>query len=105
MIYLLKCPCGLGYVGKTNRALKTRISEHRSSIRNQDPKSPVAMHFMAAGHNVATLRYQGIELVKCPRRGGDLNKLLLMRESYWIYRLGTRSPQGMNEDFYISHFL
>ena len=105
VVYLLKCPCGLGYVGKTTRALKTRISEHRSSIRNQDPKSPVAMHFMSAKHNVASLKYQGIEHVKCPRRGGDVNRLLLQRESFWIYTLNTMSPKGMNEDFSINHFL
>lgn len=34
VIYLLKCPCGLAYVGKTTRPLKTRISKHRSNIRN-----------------------------------------------------------------------
>lgn len=36
VIYLLKCPCGLAYVGKTTRPLKRRISEHRSNIRNHD---------------------------------------------------------------------
>ncbi len=105
VIYLLKCPCGLGYVGKTNRALKTRIAEHRCSIRNQDPKSPVAMHFLQAKHSVASLTYQGIEHVKHPRRGGDTNRLLLQRESFWIFTLGTMSPKGMNEDFPINHFL
>ena len=45
-VYLFKHPWGLAYVGKMRRELKTRISEHRSSIRNQDPKSLVTMHFM-----------------------------------------------------------
>ena len=35
VIYLITCPCGKSYVGKTSRprSLKTRIAEHRSTIR------------------------------------------------------------------------
>ncbi|XP_049423574.1 uncharacterized protein LOC125883384 [Epinephelus fuscoguttatus] len=77
VIYMLKCPCGLAYIGKTTRALKTRIAEHRSTIRNEVTSSPVAVHFSAARHNISTLRYVGIETLKCPRRGGDINSLLL----------------------------
>ena len=64
VVYLLKCPCGLCYIGKTTRELKTRFSEHKSAIRNKDEKSPVARHFNAVGHEICTLRFQGIELVK-----------------------------------------
>ncbi len=52
----MKCPCGLAYVGKTQRALKSRIAEHRSNIRTQDQRSPVAMHFREANHPVGSLR-------------------------------------------------
>lgn len=38
--YMLKCPCGLAYTGKTTRALKTRIIEHRFAIWNQDITCP-----------------------------------------------------------------
>ncbi|XP_041420512.1 uncharacterized protein LOC121394223 isoform X1 [Xenopus laevis] len=39
VIYIIKCPCGLVYCGKTCRQLKERISMHRSSIRAAlDPK-------------------------------------------------------------------
>lgn len=34
VIYMIKCPCGLAYVGKTSRSLKSTISEHRCHIRN-----------------------------------------------------------------------
>lgn len=82
VIYLLKCQCGLAYVGKTQRALKTRIAEHRSNFRTQDQRSPVALHFKEANHS---LRYISIEHVKYPRRGGDLNNLLLLKESFYIF--------------------
>lgn len=105
VIYLLKCPCGLAYVGKTSRPLKTRISEHRSNIRNKDTKSPVAIHFTDKRHNVSTLKYQGIEQVKLSNRGGDINSALLKREAFWIYTLDTLAPRGLNEDFDLRPFL
>lgn len=105
VVYLLKCPCGLAYVGKTSRPLRTRISEHRSNIRCGDTRNPVAAHFLAAGHNVCTLRYTGIERVERPPRGGNHDRLLLQRETYHIYALNTMSPHGLNEDFDIKPFL
>lgn len=95
----------MGYVGKTTRALKTRIAEHRSNIRNHDTKSPVAVHFTMKKHNVSSLKYVGIEQVKLPPRGGDINSLLLKREAFWIYTLGTLAPKGLNEDFDLRPFL
>ncbi len=32
VVYILTCPCGLVYVGKTTRQLKQRVSEHKSSL-------------------------------------------------------------------------
>lgn len=105
VIYMLKCPCGLAYVGKTTRPLKQRIAEHRSNIRNHDKKSPVALHFSQSQHNVSTLKYIGIEQIQLPRRGGDIDTLLLRREAYWIYTLDTLNPKGLNEDFDLRPFL
>ena len=105
VIYLLTCPCGLAYVGQTSRALKTRISEHRSNIRTKNPKSPVAQHFNKMGHSVAQLRYVGIERVTLPQRGGDIHNLLNRREAFWIYSLRTLQPDGLNEDYELSAFL
>lgn len=105
VIYMILCPCGLAYVGKTTRALRTRISEHRSTIRTGDERSPVAAHFKRAGHNVSALRYVGVEFVTSPPRGGDHGKRLLQRETYWIHALNTMSPNGLNEEFDIKPFL
>ena len=35
VIYAIICPCKKIYVGMTERAIKIRISEHKSCIRNQ----------------------------------------------------------------------
>ena len=53
------------------RVLRIRISEHKSSIRNRDERSPVARHFNSAGHGVCSLRFMGIEIVRPLLKGGD----------------------------------
>lgn len=82
----------MAYVGKTQRALKTCTAEHRSNIRTQDQRNPVAVHFKEANHPASSLRYIGIEHVKLPWRGGDLNQILLQRENCYIFTLKTLAP-------------
>ncbi len=98
---MLKCPCGLAYIGKTSRALKTRKTEHRCAIHNNDMKSPVAVNFNKAHHNISTLKYICIEVVEGPSRGGDVDSLLLRRELFWVYTLENLTPRGLNKDFNI----
>ncbi|CAJ0944644.1 unnamed protein product [Ranitomeya imitator] len=58
VIYLIKCPCGLGYVGETTQHIRDRISQHKSTIRCQKLMLPIPAHFAMAGHNVSQLKYQ-----------------------------------------------
>ena len=95
-------PCG---IGKTNRELRVRITEHKSNIRTKDIKSPIARHFNSIGHDICTLKFQGIELVNLLRRGGDRDKLLLKREAFWIHKLNTVYPKGLNEELVLNCFL
>lgn len=53
VIDLIKCPCGLAHIGKT----QSRIAEHRSSIRTNEQQNPVAVHFNLKRHNLSTLGY------------------------------------------------
>lgn len=92
MVYLLRCSCNLCYVGKTKCKLKTRICEHKHSIRNHDDKSSVARHFNSHKHSLSELYCMGIETVKMPRRGGNIG------EAYWIHCLYTLIPSGMNKE-------
>ena len=82
-----------------------RFSEHKSSIRNNDEKSPVARHFNAVGHKVCSLRFQGIEVVQPLKRGGDREKRLLQREAWYIHFLQTEQPKGLNEELLLGCFL
>lgn len=105
VVYLLKCPCNLYYVGKTKCELKTRICEHKCSIRNNDEKSSVARHFNSHKHTLSDLHYMGIETVSMPHRGGKRDKILLQRETYWIHYLDTLIPKGLNEEILFTSFL
>lgn len=73
---MLKCPCGMVYIGQTSRTVKTRINKHKSCIRTYKEKSEeddkggakygentVARHFTEKGHRVSELRWAVLEIV------------------------------------------
>ncbi|CAJ0967219.1 unnamed protein product [Ranitomeya imitator] len=60
-VYLIKCPCGLLYVGETTQSVKSRISKHKSTIRCKNLMLPLPSHFIEKGHNLSQLRFQIIE--------------------------------------------
>lgn len=53
-------------------------------------------------HRVYSLRR---DHVKTPRVGGNIDNLLLKRESYYIQTLQTMSLKGLNQDNEVRHFL
>ncbi|XP_041417760.1 uncharacterized protein LOC121393382 [Xenopus laevis] len=109
VVYLLKCPCGMAYVGQTARQIKIRIKEHRGYIRNYKKDTytdtAVARHFAEMKHNVNQLKWLVLEVVQNPPRGGDVKTKLLQREMYWIKKLNTMNPKGLNESWSVKSFL
>ena len=106
VVYLLKCPCGLAYIGQTKRQLKLRISEHKTAIRTQNITYAMARHYKQANHgSPASLRFWGIEKITPPPRGGDIINKLLCREAFWIHTLGSLEPLGLNEELNLTCFL
>ncbi|OCU00394.1 hypothetical protein XELAEV_18006169mg, partial [Xenopus laevis] len=108
VVYILKCPCGLAYIGQTIRAVKDRIKEHRGNIRNfkmgTATDTSVSRHFHM-GHNVSQLKWMVLEQIKMPSRGGDIKKILAQKEAYWIKKMNTMVPIGMNDHWSIIPFL
>ncbi|CAJ0947418.1 unnamed protein product [Ranitomeya imitator] len=98
-IYLIKCPCGLGYVGETTQHIRDRISQHKSTIRCGRTLLPVPAHFSQNNHTVAQLKYQIIDWIPPMRRGGNRIEKLKIRESYWIHKLQTLFPLGLNREY------
>ncbi|CAJ0921237.1 unnamed protein product [Ranitomeya imitator] len=98
VVYLIKCPCGLGYVGETTQHIRDRISQHKSTIRCNKLLLPVPAHFVSHNHSIAQLRYQIIDTVPVMRRGGNRILKLKQREAYWIHVLQTLEPYDMSRD-------
>lgn len=57
VIYIIKCLCGLLYVGETTQKVKDRIARHKYSIRDKLEKLPLSRHFVDKGHTVSQLRF------------------------------------------------
>ncbi|XP_075445305.1 uncharacterized protein LOC142488853 [Ascaphus truei] len=105
VVYIIRCPCGLVYVGKTTRMLKVRYIEHKSVIRKGTDPTVLVQHCVEHRHNVSSLRVMGIEHI-APRQGyPDRETLLLRREAYWIHTLQTSNGRGLNEQQNFKCFL
>ena len=89
VVYLIECSkCGIQYVGMTKNALQTRFTSHRSDIRHEENTS-VAKHFNQDGHSMEDLTIMIIDQE-------DSDKKLRERERYWIKKLKTKAPHGLN---------
>ncbi|CAJ0929930.1 unnamed protein product [Ranitomeya imitator] len=105
VIYLIKCPCGLLYVGETTQPIRDRVSKHKSTVRCKNLLLPIPSHFNTQGHNVSQLQFQVIEHIPPIRRGGDRMARLKRREAFWIHTLETLHPMGLNRDYDLASFL
>ena len=78
-----RCIC---YVGETGTRLYTRIQNHLSSIRADDPivPLPVRSHFRSAGHEIGDVKVVGLERVW--RQNVEYRRA---RERRWMDLLGT----------------
>ncbi len=101
---MLKCLCGLVYVGQTKRALRTCVSEQ--IIRTKSMDYAMARHYAQANHgSAATLKFWRMDKVSPASRGGDIINSLLHEEVLWIHTLYTVEPRGIHEELNLSCFL
>lgn len=104
-VYLVVCKCEMRYVGSTRRRLKVRIMEHKSRIRNTVLDAPMVQHFLDAGHSPEDFKFAVLEMVtSTPDKGGDIHKKLVQRESFWIFKLKTMYPYGLNSHMDLTVF-
>ena len=90
MLYCRKCTRSQ-YIGETGNSLKTRFALHRSHIR-QNQGTLVTRHFNQPDHCLQDMRCLPIEkqFLEDRKRRED-------REHFWIRKLKTESPCGLNE--------
>jgi len=94
IIYVITCnSCKRQYVGETTRTLRERLTDHKSNVRTNKP-TPITIHFNQAGHSSADIRIIPIERIP-DTRNSLLNRK--QREKYWIQKLKTKYPAGLNE--------
>lgn len=62
VVYVLQCPCGLMYIGRTKCTLGKRVSEHINNIKIGFKDHNVSMHFQCKHNRDASgLKFWGVE--------------------------------------------
>ena len=93
-IYLLQCAvCDLQYVGTTDRQFNKRMIEHRSQAKGKGGTS-LSRHLRSKNHHKAVDKLKVTIIEHNPN--WDI-ATRLRREHFWIRKLDTLSPNGINE--------
>ncbi|CAJ0933473.1 unnamed protein product, partial [Ranitomeya imitator] len=93
VVYVLKCPCGLLYVGETSQSIRDRVSKHKSTIRCNNLLLPIPHHFAAAGHNISQLKFLILEQFYTCNQGKHRVTKPGPALSYPMFTLVTRGPR------------
>ena len=97
VIYLLTCNiCKKQYVGETKRPFVVRLKEHLADIRLKRDK-PLAIHMNSHNSNSIKVIPQIIEVINRDPELPETTNLRKKREIFWIYRLRTLIPHGLNK--------
>lgn len=106
VVYLLTCPCGLQYVGRTVRPLQVWLNEHIGNIRRGFKGHPVSKHYLDVHwQNPKGTSFVGIDRLKLPWRGGPEWRAISKLEMEWIYKIRCLRPLGLNVDIEINAFI
>ena len=100
VIYLMECIlCKMQYVGKAETAFNLRLNNHRKDTKK--PNSILACkHFQEKGHNFNKhAKFIIIDkLVNLHGSKETLREMLVIRENFWIQKLKTLVPFGLNRE-------
>ena len=102
VIYLMECrKCKIQYVGKTKTAFNVRLNKHRSDAAHPTPTTiPGDLHFTNPHHNFLNdAKFTIIEEIKGKSKLiEEKDNILLKRENFWITKLKTLKPLGLNQE-------
>lgn len=98
VVYLLTCPCGYFYIGKTKLEFRERAGRHISTMRTGNPELPLGRHVrLIHDGKLPDIKFLILDRIHPNTQGGDWNKILLQRETRWITNLRANQPPGLNE--------
>ena len=84
------------YVGKSEYSLNLRMNAHRNDVWRTDGP-PRGKHFQMPGHDFNVhAKFTIIEEVYSKLSKLEIHSLLEHRKDFWILKLQTLSPQGLN---------
>lgn len=90
VVYKIDCKnCKSSYVGQTGRQLRTRINEHKRSVKNNDATSALAEHAFHTGH---TINIDKIKVLDCEHYKGRR----LFSEMLHIYHTKNKMNRQMD---------
>ena len=92
--------CNKQYIGKVDTAFHIRLNSHRKDTK--DPNAILACrHFQQQGHNFNShAKFIIIDkLVNTSSSKDILCEHLIQRENFWIQKLKTLVPYGLNQEF------
>ena len=105
LVYVVTCPCGLQYVGKTSNP-RNRWSNHKSHIRNNEKTCNLATHCIEKHRDrmVGTEKLRNSTDIKSNLQFTILQSVgldgtedeLELIEEHWRSRLKSWAPFGLN---------
>ena len=96
VVYLITCQlCNIQYVGETTTPLASRFYGHRGAIKRSQINTILYTHFLNAGHTYHHCKVQII--YHYDKKDGDAKKTLLNVEEFYMRKLGTIHPFGLND--------
>lgn len=93
-------------MGSTRCQLEIRVLEHRSRIKRNIMEVPLTQHCLDKGHDFKDFRCIALEVLDTSNsQYKDLQRTLLQRETFWIYKLKSLVPKDLNQEMDYSVFL
>lgn len=96
IIYLVDCICGQQYIGRTTQKMHLRLNQHRSNIKKGFLKHSVSRHIFNHHPGVPNpITITPIDFIS-PSTSDRFEKLK-NKEMFWIFKLQTLFPRGLND--------
>lgn len=83
-------------MGSTCCAIRTRVCEHKSRIQLGCGAAPMVSHFQELSHNCDRFTFLILEKAFAHKYNRMDISTLLLQETFWIHRLKTFVPHGLN---------